>query len=117
MNNDLISRSELKKKIEEVQYTQEFCIEHQIDYSISMQMLEMVIDNAPTVDINTELSVAYLKGRRQGQSEERPQGEWVYVTMSTLGLQIARCTNCNEKAYGMTDFCPNCGAKMDKEDK
>ena len=49
MNNDLISRSALKKAIEEVQYTQDFCVEHQIDYSISMQMLRMVIDNATTV--------------------------------------------------------------------
>ncbi len=46
----LIDADELKKKIDEVQYTQEFCIEHQIDYSISMQMLGMVIDNAPTAD-------------------------------------------------------------------
>lgn len=50
MNNDLISREALKKKIEEVQYTQEFCIEHKIDYSVSMQMLGMVIDNAQPVD-------------------------------------------------------------------
>ena len=50
MTNDLISREALRKKIEEVQYTQEFCIEHQIDYSVSMQMLGMVIDNAPTVE-------------------------------------------------------------------
>ena len=33
-----------------------------------------IIDNAPTVDMSTELSVAYLKCRRQGQSEERPKG-------------------------------------------
>lgn len=115
MNNDLISRSELKMKIEEVQYTQEFCIEHQIDYSISMQMLEMVIDNAPTVDINTELSVAYLKGRRQGQSDERPQGEWINreaVSNTTFPFwERYECNQCH-KFNGYSNFCPNCGADM-----
>ena len=48
---DLINREALKKKIDEVQYTQDFCIEHQIDYSISMQMLGMIIDNAPSVEV------------------------------------------------------------------
>lgn len=36
-----------------------------------------IINNAPTVDMNTELSVAYLKGRRQGQSDERPTGKCI----------------------------------------
>lgn len=61
MNNDSISRSALKKKIEEVQYTQEFCIEHQIDYSVSMHMLGMVIDNAPTVNIQTAVMELYRR--------------------------------------------------------
>ena len=73
MENDLISRSALKKKIEEVQYTQEFCIEHQIDYSISMQMLGMVIDNAPTVEVTKIQS--YIMGFSDGfkaQTYEKP---------------------------------------------
>ena len=56
----LIDANALKKKIDEVQYTQEFCIEHRIDYSISMQMLGMIIENAPTV--------------------EQPTGEWIPIT-------------------------------------
>lgn len=60
------------------------------------------IANAPTVVGNFDKLVM-------------PHGEWVYVGMSTLGLQIARCTKCNEKAYGMSDFCPNCGADMRKD--
>ena len=45
-------------------------------YEVS-DMIEDCIDNAPTVDMNTELSVAYLKGRRQGQSDERPTGKCI----------------------------------------
>ena len=80
MNNDLISRSELKKKIEEVQYTQEFCIEHQIDYSISMQMLGMIIDNAPTVPL-PDFKEGYKQAIIDGKTNfSRPQGEWIPVS-------------------------------------
>lgn len=43
----------LKKALERAQYTKEFCAEHHIDYSISMQMVGMIIDNAPTIIIPT----------------------------------------------------------------
>ena len=80
MNNDLISRSELKKKIEEVQYTQEFCIEHQIDYSISMQMLGMIINNAPTVPL-PDFKEGYKQAILDGKTNfSRPQGEWIPVS-------------------------------------
>lgn len=98
----LISREALKKAIEEVQYTQEFCIERAIDHSINMQMLRMVIDDAPTVDaiVNT--------------IEVRPQGEWI------IDGHHIRCNRCNEYTCDTDregnkipdNFCPNCGADM-----
>ena len=63
MNNDLISRSALKKAIND----------NGCRHSHYFDIFD-VIENAPTVDINTELSVAYLKGRRQGQSEGIQEG-------------------------------------------
>lgn len=70
MNNDLISREALKKAIEEAQYTQEFCVVHQINYSISMQMLGMIIDNAPTV------SDRYTEGYSQGYLDGSVGADW-----------------------------------------
>ena len=81
MNNDLISRSVLKKAIInnfdnlQAYFPKDFIEE---------------IDNAPTVDMNTELSVAYLKGRRQGQSDVRPQGEYVDISKLRL-MTVEEC--------------------------
>ena len=73
MNNDLISREALKKAIFEHCRSEEENFYH---FWFDENLIAL-IDNAPTVDMNTELSVAYLKGRRQGQSDVRPQGEWI----------------------------------------
>ena len=115
MNNDLISRSVLKKAIInnfdnlQAYFPKDFIEE---------------IDNAPTVDMNTELSVAYLKGRRQGQSDVRPQGEWIMQRHDLDGC-FYTCSNCGrmirvplfiddpEDNETLADypFC-HCGAKM-----
>ena len=93
---DLISRGALKKKIEEVQYAQEFCIEHQIDYSVSMQMLGMVIDNAPTITPKPIANVTFDDDKLRELVNELKQeiidGKIVLTNKS--------------------DYCPNCGADM-----
>lgn len=104
MNNDLISREVLKKH--------KVYVEERHEYVVPVYN----IDNAPTIDINTELSVAYLKGRRQGQSEGRPQGEWIVSEyIDTCRGYVAKCSFCKEDTVGGGAFCPNCGAKMGKE--
>lgn len=75
------------------------------------------IDNAPTVDMNTELSVAYLKGRRQGQSDERPQGEWIpnekSIYSSLFSYNSGRhCSICGRVVEFSENYCPKCGADM-----
>ena len=76
-----------------------------------------LIDNAPTVDMNTELSVAYLKGRRQGQSDVRPQGEWIRK-VDEVGFISHICSECGaeiEVEDPKDDkVCFNCGADMRK---
>lgn len=116
----------LKEKIEEVQYTQEFCIEHQIDYSISMQMLGMVIDNTPSVDTTFREVVAYECGQK---SVERPKGEWRLVKRSNyIDIVCPCCNNIRFPQYAcgfsiekvkehlksviLPDYCESCGAYM-----
>jgi len=90
MNNDLISRSALKKAI---------CFDEPISLDETWEQLYdavvKAIDNAPTV--------------------ERPQGEWVYNDYgngcgnwhcSECGTIIFMCKNSNN------NFCPHCGAEM-----
>ncbi len=70
MNNDLISRSDLKKALEVTQY-------NDID---DLTRTERLIDNAPTVDAisNEEGYEMYNKGYMSGYErgkKERPQGD------------------------------------------
>lgn len=128
MNDDLISREALKKKIEEVQYTQEFCIEHQIDYSVSMQMLGMVIDNAPTVEpvLSNELNekIETYKNAYRIMSDayenevgkNRLRGEWIDEGQYAEGHSehFYRCSECGGHIIELRtdDFCKHCGADM-----
>ena len=84
----------LKEALDNVQYTQEFCIEHQIDNSISMQMVGLVINNAPTVEpeetcmvdksnfskeqYKADIDNAYNCGYEKGKNS-RPQGEREFI--------------------------------------
>ena len=40
-------------------------------------------------------------------------GRWLYVV--TDAEQFFLCNRCKKKEYWESDFCPNCGAKMDLE--
>lgn len=108
MNNDLISRSELKKAIDNLQYTDDFCQKHQIDNSISLYMLEKIIDNAPTVETHDTVNMYCDKDTQIIVEQIRPQGEWLINAN-----QIYKCSICG--GFGNPiyfRFCPNCGAKM-----
>ena len=101
MNNDLISRSALKEKVDSVQYTKEFCIEHQIDYSISMQMLGLVIDNAPTIEINEITQDLIDKvnvnvGLAQPIKDERPQGEITNEDIDMRSYMLGYLKGCED---------------------
>lgn len=41
-------------------------------------------------------------------------GEWITVTLSR-GRKTILCSNCRGhlETFGLTDYCPRCGAKMD----
>lgn len=46
---------------------------------------------------------------------DRPQGEWWEERQSEDWISIRRwyCSECGEwQTYGMTNYCPNCGADM-----
>lgn len=82
---DLISRSALIKWI---------------DDSIT-QFKYYLINNAPTV-VNENLT------------SERPQGKWLDIYASHIAYE---CSNCHMQMpiNGYFNFCPNCGAEMQRE--
>lgn len=93
MENDLISRSELKKAIKKSAITLP-----KYGRAIFLNNLNDLIDNIQTVS-------------------EKPQGEWKIIEHETQYLMgIYQCNLCSYK-YTCPDefarnFCPNCGAKM-----
>lgn len=103
MNNDLISREALKKAFENT-----VCIE-----PMPYAFVKQIIDNAPTVD----LMIA------RGHSGvvipiTRPHGKWI-IDISEKDDYMTRrgwrCSACGTRqTYGKPNYCPTCGAQMDK---
>lgn len=49
--------------------------------------------------------------------EERPKGEWIkwnFKTFGAMGDWEYKCSNCEKVYGGEYNFCPNCGAQMQK---
>ena len=63
-------------------------------------IIEEAIKNAPTVDAEP------AKHGRWG-------GEEIFPGFPTLNGYF--CSNCRKRAGRKTNYCPNCGAKMDEE--
>lgn len=66
----------------------------------------------PSADLNSEFSEwarHWFKDsadRPQGEWEERPSEDWI-------SIRRWYCSECGEwQTYGMTNYCPNCGADM-----
>ena len=124
MNNDLISRKALRKDIEHL-------------YSVYADNKDWFytdvlnhIDNAPTVETpceqESELIKAYTKGFNTGVEivkNARLQGEW--ITNGEFDSKDV-CSVCKKRFWyrcmtidlnrieDIWNFCPNCGAEMQK---
>ena len=91
---DAISRQAFEDAIEKAQYSRDFCKEHHIDYSISMEMVRIVLHDLPPVKPAEKV------------------GQWI----------DGKCNRCGTHApywamastYYCSDYCPKCGAKMQK---
>ena len=124
MNNDLISREELKKTLENPSD------KHYLSKSI-LDLVFKRIDNAPTVKAKTiaDCIIAYGDGYETARRlYERPKGKWIQTEVidddSEYGVNddASECSNCKhiENSHYWTttyyNFCPNCGADMRKGD-
>lgn len=130
MNNDLISRSELKKEIERIKQnlekwvslTQDDTTKAIVRISLYEEFIDL-IDNAPTVEpeevyMNGKDYNLYLEGYKQGKKDfERPQGKWIRYRDNPHQPEHIKCSNCgqywsvadHDKTFG---FCFKCGADM-----
>lgn len=111
MNNDLISRSALKKALEVTQY-------NDID---DLTRTERLIDNAPTVEIPTELckGCRFLKDCETCEEKLRPQGEWITRETPEGTTYLIECPVCGYQKGNkwviftvLPPYCECCGAKL-----
>ena len=56
----------------------------------------------------------YIKCIPAADVAEVRHGRWLCVDADTE--QFFLCNRCNKKEYWESNYCPNCGAEMDKED-
>ena len=126
MNNDLISREALKEVIKANHYLLS-AKNNSTDYGMFTTGIMEAIDNADPIDMTKPMtkpmtcpncesgyaqgySDGYLKGK-----EERPHGKWIYKAKID-GIGWWYCSNClshKEWVGCNSNYCPNCGAKMD----
>ena len=94
-NNDLISRKALLKRFEELKENPN----NRLIDIVFLDGAKSVIDAAPAVDAKRVI-----------------RGEWVekpYLFGTTK--YCSRCGVNYGMPHGVFNYCPNCGAKMDKE--
>ena len=74
------------------------------------------IDNAPTVELEKakvgEIVKAYTKGFDTGVETVRTKGEWAFDEKGNFYCD--QCKKYPHDQYATTDFCPHCGACMQK---
>lgn len=126
MNNDLISRSELKKELIDS------CIDETM--KVPLPFVLRKIDNVSTVETDIEVVAedAYEQGytdgwkERFGEPDGRPQGEWNILQKDDNGIHEIECPFCKYSKGGrfasvgvtfhkLPPFCESCGADMRPE--
>lgn len=143
MNNDLISRSELKKAIEELAITEEL-VDYDCDdvsttgvsqYLDRPDVLDL-IDNAPTVNLSLNLDnisdeqiqrfkMIWQRANSKGLraiNEDRQSGHWILEgeDCDNGGNNIYQCSKCfyrdTHSESAIVPYCWHCGAYMLSEE-
>jgi len=93
---DLISREKALTELEAHKLPKQYCIDHNIDETIDMGMVRIILNQLPSAVL------------------EREKGEWIKCCSC---CREYKCSNCEYEHCQESNFCPNCGADMrgDKE--
>ena len=61
-----------------------------------------------------ETLVSDLRDMKTANVAQVRHGRWLFVDTDTE--QFFLCNRCKKKEYWESNYCPNCGAKMDEEE-
>ena len=65
----------------------------------------------------TERQLRAIRELPAADVAEVVHGRWIWNEEGEIDWeQFYRCSNCGDKEYWGSNFCPNCGAKMDLEE-
>ena len=79
--------------------------------------IDAVLDvyyNTPDIDLSGERLEAAILNIPAADVVEVRHGRWLCVDTDTE--QFFLCNRCKKKEYWESNYCPNCGAKMDVEE-
>ena len=79
--------------------------------------IDAVLDvyyNTPDIDLSGGRLEAAILNIPVAEVAEVRHGRWLCVDTDTE--QFFLCNRCKKKEYWESNYCPNCGAKMDKEE-
>lgn len=109
---DTISRSALKEKLNSRVFPQDYAT------TLLLGTLNDIIDNVPAVDTYTIEDMQEVRENSLilgAKLAQRPEGEWIISEyVDTRRGFITKCSFCKTDTIGGGNFCPNCGAKMQK---
>ena len=63
--------------------------------------------------IDADVVISDIKGMKAADVAPVQHGRWLRVDTDTE--QFFLCNRCKKKEYWESDYCPNCGCKMDLE--
>ena len=75
-------------------------------------MKEIILEKRYPHSREEDITDAFMRGYEKGKAD-RPQGEWVFVE-EFMGINRYKCSACEreELRTHLSNFCPNCGARM-----
>lgn len=63
----------------------------------------------------TELGQIVIEWINDRPTIEPKRGRWIY-DITFCGLNRHKCSACGHGEFRMSDYCPNCGARMEASD-
>ena len=115
MNNDLISREDIKELIYD-KLDERYRWDTKLTVCEFKAIVEDIINKAPTVDLKAEFLSQRSTGKTGLPFIERPKGEWLIeydrLKCPFCGMSIVDEVHwlySNEYSF---NFCPNCGAEL-----
>ena len=93
-----------------------------ISREAAIEEIDKWLDSVGTALVGKGLSyygelIGCIEDARAANVAEVVHGRWIWNEEGEIDWdQFYRCSNCGDKEYWESNFCPNCGAKMDLED-